>query len=285
MKTAMFRVLKPQKTVSLIIKRTFEEERNAGYAPVYHKPSEQLTFLQRLRKACSELKGEFKLFKQELRHNWSRQSTIAPPYEHDIVWKFDGTQKSLDQWIVNSDKDYNHGFSSANLELSPSGTGIFHGTLDTRIPKDGKTIRSGYCNITTVRKLKSFKRPDSYDWANYNELVLKVRGDGRCYILNILQKGSLDIMWYNSFNYVLYTRGGPYWQIVKIPFSKFIFTTKGEVNENQFPMTENSITNFGITLADKKPGPFRLEIDYIGVCYNPNIFETFAYELHKVDRN
>ncbi|XP_076756898.1 complex I intermediate-associated protein 30 [Xylocopa sonorina] len=281
----MFRTLKPHKTASLVIKRTIYEHHNAGYSPVYHKPPEQLTFLQRLRRACSEFKDEYKLFKQELRSSYGLHSTIVPPYEHDIVWKFDGTQKSLDRWIVNSDKDYNHGYSIANLELSPTGTGIFYGTLDTRIPKDGRTIRSGYCNITTVPKLKSFKRPDKYDWFDYNELVLRVRGDGRCYMLNILQRGFVDILWYNCYNYVMYTRGGPYWQTVNIPFSKFLFSTKGEIHENQCPMPENLITNFGITLADKKPGPFRLEIDYIGVCYNPNIFESFAYETYKIERD
>ncbi|CAL7951120.1 unnamed protein product [Xylocopa violacea] len=260
MKTAMFRLLKPHKGASLIIKRTFHESPNSGYSPMYHKPPKDLTFLQRLRRACSEFKEELKLWKQELRCHYSLHSAIVPPYELDIVWKFDGTQKSLDQWIVNSDKDYNHGFSIANLELSPSGTGIFHGTLDTRIPKDGQTARSGYCNITSVKKRKSFKRLDNYNW------------------------GPIDIAWYNSSNYVMYTRGGPYWQTVKIPFSKFLFSVKGQINENQLPMSENLVTNFGITIADKKPGPFRLEIDYIGVSFNPDIFERFAYETVKVNR-
>lgn len=168
------------------------------------------------------------------------------------------------------------------LEVSSRGTGIFHGVLSTRLPKDGVIKNSGYCNITTVRKQKSFKRKTTYDWSDYNSLVLRVRGDGRCYALNILEKGFIDLLWHNTHHYVLYTRGGPYWQHVKIPFSKFAFGSKGGLNEIQGPIPDMSVTNFGITVADNKDGPFRLEIDYIGVYYDPYHFETCAYEVHNV---
>lgn len=168
------------------------------------------------------------------------------------------------------------------LELSSYGTGIFHGILDTRVPKDGRTTNAGYCNITSAPRFKSFARQYYYNWEHYNEVVLRVRGDGRCYMLNILQKGNLDIMQYNCYHYVMYTRGGPYWQIIRVPFSKFVFSSKGQINENQYSIHQNYITNFGITIGDKKPGPFRLEIDYIGVRYNTSNFEKFAYETYNV---
>lgn len=276
-------VLKPRLTSSLIVKRSFYEHPRESFPKVYHKPPPNLTFLEKLRLAAREFRGEFKLLYKELREDYSfLHTTHIVPNEDDVVWKFDGTEKSVDQWIVNCDRDYSVGYSIAKLELSSSGTGVFHGVLDTRVPKDGKTERSGYCNITTIRKLKSFKREDFYDWTKYNELVLRVRGDGRTYMLNILQRGYWDITWYDMFNYMLYTRGGPYWQVVRIPFAKFVHSSKGQIHENQYNMTESRVTNFGITLADKKPGPFRLEIDYIAVCYNPELFETFAYEQYNV---
>lgn len=176
-------------------------------------------------------------------------------------------------------------FHFSRLELSTYGTGIFHGVLDTRVPKDGITTDSGYCNITTVPKLKSFRREDIYDWANYNELVLRIRGDGRCYMLNILQQQMSGVTQYLGFHYFMYTRGGPYWQIVRIPFAKFLAGMRAEIYENQFPMIPQYIKDFGITIADKKSGPFRLEIDYIGICNNSNLFETFAYETHEGFRN
>ncbi|CAK9813306.1 Complex I intermediate-associated protein 30, mitochondrial [Anthophora quadrimaculata] len=201
-----------------------------------------------------------------------------------VVWKFDGTEKSLDQWIVNCDCDYGHGYSTAKLELSSNGTGIFHGVLDTTIPKNGQTTASGYCNITSTPKLKSFKRIAPNNWLRYNELVLRVRGDGRCYLINLLCDKRFDVTRLHAHNYLMYTRGGPHWQVVRIPFSKFVFTNKAQVHEIQFPIVPVNVSNLGITIADKISGPFRLEIDHISICFNPTIFEASAYEMYKVYR-
>lgn len=63
---------------------------------------------------------------------------------------------------------------------------------------------------------KSFYRDDYYDWRLYNTLVLKVRGDGRSYMINLSCQGYYDVQWYDIYQYVLYTRGGPYWQTAKV---------------------------------------------------------------------
>ncbi|XP_033303901.1 complex I intermediate-associated protein 30, mitochondrial [Bombus bifarius] len=285
MKNSIFRILKPHCRNTLIIKRTFYEPFRSQYPVVYDKPidkQENLTSSQKLRKAYDLFKSDCKLFIREIWDSLSIYPCNFAVNEINAVWKFDGTQKSLDQWIVNSDKDYHHGYSTATLELSSYGTGVFHGILDTRVPKDGRTTNAGYCNITSAPRFKSFARRYYYNWEHYNEVVLRVRGDGRCYMLNILQKGRLDIMQYNCYHYVMYTRGGPYWQIIRVPFSKFVFGSKGQISENQYSICQNYLTNFGITIADKKPGPFRLEIDYIGVRYNTSNFEEFAYETYNV---
>lgn len=156
--------------------------------------------------------------------------------------------------------------------------------LSTTVPKDGRIKKAGYCNITTIPKYKSFGRKYYYDCFNYNQLVLRVRGDGRCYMINLLQTGYFDLTWNDMYNYVMYTRGGPYWQVVKIPFAKFLFSNKGVVQDRQIPMPKEGITNFGITLADKKPGPFRLEIDYIALCHDPFNTESCAYEMYDASK-
>lgn len=50
----------------------------------------------------------------------------------------------------------------------------------------------------------------------YNTLVLRIRGDGRAYGINLHVDGYFDIQWHDIYSYVLYTRGGPHWQIAKV---------------------------------------------------------------------
>lgn len=63
---------------------------------------------------------------------------------------------------------------------------------------------------------KSFKREAHLEWSLYNMLVMKIRGDGRSYLININTRGTWDITWNDMYQYVLYTRGGPYWQIARV---------------------------------------------------------------------
>ena len=68
----------------------------------------------------------------------------------------------------------------------------------------------------------------------------------------------------------------------QIPFSKFFFSAKGRVQDRNHQVNLNAITNFGITVADKINAPFRLELDYIGLEYDPSHTETSAYEEYRV---
>lgn len=38
-------------------------------------------------------------------------------------------------------------------------------------------------------------------------------------------------------------------------------------------------------MSDKTDGPFKLEIDYIGVEYDPYYTEEFAYEMYNLPKN
>lgn len=198
--------------------------------------------------------------------------------------------------------DNKEGYSTCSLGLSPTGKGLFSGTLSTQLIKDGKAKRAGYCNMKSIQPQKSFKRDSFYNWRLYTHLVMRVRGDGRSYFINLGAAGYFDMSWNDQFHYALFTRGGPHWQISKvlttsfhdfapilnlvnlfqIPFSKFFFSSKGRIQDSQSPVPLDRITSFGITAGDKINAPFHLEIDYIGLEYDPSHKETSAYEQYRV---
>ncbi|XP_076283624.1 complex I intermediate-associated protein 30 isoform X2 [Lasioglossum baleicum] len=231
----------------------FWEPKRSGYPEVHDivkKEEKDLSLLGRLKAGCRDIKEEGSLFMTEMRDGFKLYQTEILPDSEEILFKFDGTEDCRNKWKVTCDSDYNEGFSTAKLDFTLSGTGLFHGELNPRLPKDGTIGKAGYCNITTVTKRKSFKRKTTYSLDPYNSVILRVRGDGRCYMLNLLQKGMLDIT-----------------------------CSKGGVLDDQRPLPPNMVTHFGITLGDKNHGPFKLEIDYIGVCYDATLFEDCAYEM------
>lgn len=124
------------------------------------------------------------------------------------------------------------------------------------------------------------------DWTAYNMLVLRVRGDGRPYMINIGCEGWFDITWNDYYHYILYTRGGPHWQDMKIPFSKFFLTSNGVVQDKQQSVPLNKVTTLGFSASGRGgcAGPFSLEIDYIGLEFDPQWTEEHAYEMYRCSK-
>jgi len=189
----------------------------------------------------------------------------------------------LKGWDTLADGDHNEGFSRCELTISPTGKALFHGFVNTTPPKDGRVKYGGFCVMKSKRPMKSFARKSYHDWSSYTHLIIKVRGDGRQYLLNISTAGYYDITWNDTYHYILYTRGGPYWQYVKIPFSKFVFGSKGRIQDLQDPIPLAEVANFQI-LAGRVDGPFCLEVDWIGLELDPEIPEEFAYETYTVPK-
>lgn len=62
----------------------------------------------------------------------------------------------------------------------------------------------------------SWERVRPYDWTHYTHLVIRTRGDGRSYNIVLSMDRYYDLQWNDQFCYVLFTRGGPYWQTAKV---------------------------------------------------------------------
>lgn len=258
----------------------FEWDRKGGdYARP--DPRSRITIL---RDGFKELGSEVRLFKDELVDQLTCDPKLYYDGDTEVFWKFD-TEASVNDWVVTSDSDNNEGFSSAQFFLGSGNTGVFTGYLDNRTPKDGKVLHTGYCNIRSPKAVKSFQRISYYDWSAFSHLQMRVRGDGRTYMINIGMDGFLDLTWNVIYNYALFTRGGPYWQSVKIPFSKFFLSNKGRVQDKQGPLPRTQIRSLGFTCADGVSGPFRLEIDFIGGFVDESHVEEFAYEMYETPKH
>lgn len=254
-----------------------EFDEKGGYKLVKEEKKEPVD----LKLALYHLKKQFSMCISEIREFIEFDPFRDESFATDILWKFDGSEEMIDKWTVTCDSDYALGYSNATLTYSPRGKAVFAGNLNTQIVEDGVHVKAGFCNLALKPQYKSFNRPKLFDWSSYNFIVLRVRGDGRCYMVNIACKGTYDITWNDMYHYPMYTRGGPHWQVVKIPFSKFVFASKGIISDSQNELPSYRVSNFGITLADKISGQFKLEIDYIALSCDPYHTEDTAYEDYK----
>ncbi|XP_059610150.1 complex I intermediate-associated protein 30, mitochondrial [Phlebotomus argentipes] len=260
----------------------YERDRKSSY----NSTRPQLSRKERILQGLKELKSEIGVWREEVKEHFrSDPILLYRPGEVDVKFQFKEST-DVEKWVCTVDSDHNEGYSKASFDVSPAGYGLFHGFLNSRVPIDGKIKRSGYANISSIRAQKSFKRNSFYNWQPYNMLVMRIRGDGRSYLINLATEGYFDVLWNDVYHFALYTRGGPYWQHVRIPFSKFFLASKGRVQDKQHAINLEYITRVGFTVDARhdSEGPFSLEIDYIGCENDPSHTEDFAYEMYKQDK-
>nr|XP_004660957.2 complex I intermediate-associated protein 30, mitochondrial [Jaculus jaculus]XP_045013762.1 complex I intermediate-associated protein 30, mitochondrial [Jaculus jaculus]XP_045013763.1 complex I intermediate-associated protein 30, mitochondrial [Jaculus jaculus] len=228
-----------------------------------------------------EIKEHFMRWKDEIVNHWvgpeGRPLHEVLLEQAKVIWKF-REKEDLHKWIVTSDKTIG-GRSEIFLKMGKNNqSALLYGTLSSEVPHDGESNQSGYCAMISRIPRGAFERKRPYDWSLFNTLYLRVRGDGRAWMVTIRQDTDFVQKKNQMYSYFMFTRGGPYWQEVKIPFSKFFFSNQGRIRDVQCQLVLDKISSIGFTLADKVDGPFFLEIDFIGVFNDPAHTEEFAYE-------
>lgn len=239
--------------VTLLLKRDFHR---AGVLPNFWEPHRKGKYAQKikissmeaLRYGIKEIPKELKKLKEEIVSDIKCDQLYGVEHnDYEVLWRFDSPE-SLDPWIVTCDSDFNEGKSTAEFILNKNKKGLFCGNLNTEVPKDGILKSSGYCNITSplnevchnnsndinnniisfykrqfcnnVKKIFllqiSFKRNISYDFSNFTHMLIRARGDGRAYHMTVNMTREWDVQWNDQYQYILFTRGGPYWQVSKV---------------------------------------------------------------------
>jgi NADH dehydrogenase [ubiquinone] 1 alpha subcomplex assembly factor 1 len=203
----------------------------------------------------------------------------------EILYKFNN-KETIDKWLTSTDSGYALGQSKAKFNLTQHNTALFSGNLTTKInnPENSKSQYSGYVNVHSLKQYGPFMIKKSIVLNEWTHFLFKVKGDGRSYNIILNTPGFYTATNNDFYQYPLFTRGGPYWQFAKIPFSKFVSATNGRFTDKQHRFLSNSVTNIGITLMDQTNGPFSLEIDYIGLVKDKNGYEEFSYEMYKAPK-
>jgi monofunctional biosynthetic peptidoglycan transglycosylase len=126
--------------------------------------------------------------------------------------------------------------------------------------ENGMLVFSGHLSLENKGGFASARRELSEFPVNTDRVRLEVRGDGRRYQFRIRQDSRFDgVAWSQSF------ATSDRWQSIELPLSDFVAVFRGRGVNGAGPVVTSRIRQIGFMLADKRPGPFRLEIRSIAL--------------------
>jgi monofunctional biosynthetic peptidoglycan transglycosylase len=142
------------------------------------------------------------------------------------------------------------GVSSSRMEIV-DGVAVFSGTVS--LENNG-----GFASCRSA--------PRKHDLSAFGGVALRVRGDGKRYGLRLRTDAGFDGVNYQA---TLATQSG-IWKEVFIPFDAFEPVYRGRRLREYPSLDPASIQTFGLIVAEKQAGPFRLEIDWIKAVPHPD---------------
>lgn len=159
-----------------------------------------------------------------------------------VLFDFSAQEVERTWWPVNDDV---MGGISRSVAAGSEGSLHFRGVLS--LENNG-----GFASIR--------HRATSHDLSAATSLVLRVKGDGRTYLLQLgtsAQFRRSRIAYQAEFA----TRSGE-WDEVRVALTSFVPTYRGQILAGP-PLHQAGIREFGIMLADGKAGAFALEVAWI----------------------
>ena len=142
--------------------------------------------------------------------------------------------------------------------------GVMGGVSDGRFTiTDEKTLEfSGTLSLENNGGFASVRtKPTDLDIEAGDTLVVRVKGDGREYVLNIYTKSRRMAF---SYRAPLPTTKDE-WTEVRVPLEDFIPTAFGRRVQGMGPVGPDQINGLGFMLSDKKPGKFRMQVESVKV--------------------
>lgn len=169
--------------------------------------------------------------------------SIAQEAEMDPLFDF-RAGSPVEAFVVND--GVMGGRSSSRLELADEGFAVFSGNVS--LENNG-----GFASVRLPIPPRAM--------AGATHLVLRVRGDGQRYQARLRSGRQWDgVSWAAEFEA---SRSG--WVTVEMPLDGFEPTFRGYRPRRAGPVAPAEVGQVGIMITDKQVGPFRLEIEWVGV--------------------
>ena len=128
--------------------------------------------------------------------------------------------------------------------------------------EDGVLVFAGNLSLENKGGFVSARRPVDQLPPDTDRVAVDVRGDGRRYQFRIRQDSGFDgVSWSHQFP------TSKQWRTLELPLARFEPVFRGRPVHNAGPVIPGQVRQIGFLLADKTPGPFRLEvrsIDWLG---------------------
>ena len=138
------------------------------------------------------------------------------------------------------------GISDGRFRITAEKTLEFFGTLS--LENNG-----GFASVRT--------KPADLDINAGDAIVVRVKGDGREYVLNIYTKSRRMAF---SYRAPLPTTKDE-WTEVAVPLADFIPTAFGRRVQGMGPVEPDQINGLGFMLSDKQPGKFQMQVEWVKV--------------------
>jgi NADH dehydrogenase [ubiquinone] 1 alpha subcomplex assembly factor 1 len=152
---------------------------------------------------------------------------------------------ALKRWSVVNDVVMG-GVSTSEISLSENNSLMFSGSVS--LENNG-----GFASIQ--------RSADDFNFSDYEGFLIKVKGDGKTYNLSFRQT-----KYFTGYNYThKFQTEKDNWQVVKLPFSEFKLKYYGREISNFEPPDKSNIKQMSILISDKQQGPFKIEIEWIGL--------------------
>jgi NADH dehydrogenase [ubiquinone] 1 alpha subcomplex assembly factor 1 len=165
--------------------------------------------------------------------------TIGAAFAGDDRELFNFSKQS-DNWFVVNDGVMG-GVSSSTVNIQ-NGVLVFEGQV--RLENNG-----GFASVRS--------NASEQNLSEFAGIVLKVRGDGKMYALNLRTSSARGVLYQSEFQ----TKAGE-WLELRVPFSQLRPTRFGNTLKG-FALEKSRIESFGFIIANKRQERFKLEVDWI----------------------